>query len=111
MVAYATTFWNGSVEHLTEAFASYVGCEAAGNSTATCERTELNKIVPIQAMFDTSYVLFVLLTVVNLLYAMNINDMKALKQRIMCMRYCPCWCNENGKKRSLATGSIPLSSI
>ena len=26
-IAYAETFWSGSVEHFTEAFTLYVGCE------------------------------------------------------------------------------------
>ena len=86
MVGYAVTFWSGSVEHLTEAFTSYVGCEAAGNSTVTCERTELNDIVPIQAMFDTGHVLFAIIPVVTLLFAMNVSNMKALKRRFV--RYC-----------------------
>ena len=101
MVAGATNIWNKSAQQFSTAFASYVGCEAAGNSMVTCERTELNKIVPIQALFDIVYVLFVILPAVNLLYAMNVSDMKALKQRFV--RYCLGWCRKNNIN-SLATG-------
>ena len=92
LVANAANILNESAQQFSTAFASYVGCEAAGNSTVTCERTELNKIVPIQALFDMAYVLFVILPAVNLLYAMNVSDMKALKQRFV--RYCLGWCRK-----------------
>ena len=40
MVTFAATFWSGSVEHLTEAFTSYVGCELIGLGEL-CSKTVL----------------------------------------------------------------------
>ena len=61
-------------------------CEAASNSKVTCDRNELNDIVPIQAMFDTGHVLFAIIPVVTLLFATIVSNMKALKPSFV--RYC-----------------------
>ena len=115
LIAYATTFWIGSVSHVQQAFSSYVLCEATGlqsNSTMACDRTELNTIIPIQAMFDAAYILFLMIPIINLTYALNMRDLRALKQR--CMKRCMCWCKiptSTGKKQPAAAALVTLSSI
>ena len=101
MVTNAVTFRIG-YSNFQEAFVSYLLCEATGiqtNSTMACDRTELNRAIPIQALVDTLYVLYVIIPAVNLVYAFNTTDMKALKER--CMKCCPGWCKKTarGKKK------------
>ena len=106
MVSSVLTFSVGSLAHIQEAFTAYVFCEASGIQTnSTCDRTELDKLVPLQIVFDIAYIIFVIFPVVNLIYAVNVSDIKALKKK--CVTCSPGWCKK-GKK---FTVSIPLSSI
>ena len=98
--------WIGSVSYFQEVLASYFLCESAGiqtNSTRACDRTELNRVIPLYAMLDTLEVLHVMLPVVNLIYALNVNDVKALKEKC-----CPGWYKKSARgKKGSSTGSIP----
>ena len=97
------TIWIGS--------ASYFLYESAGiqtNSTRACDHTELNRVIPLYAMLDTLEVLYVMLPVVNLVYALNVNDIKALKEKC-----CPGWCKKSarGKKGSILGHLLQLQCL
>ena len=98
----------------SSAITSYVYCEANGiqaNSTMTCDRSQLDEMIPIQVMFDIKYVLFLLIPIVNLTYALKIRDLRALQQR--CMKCCPWWCVRptSDRKQSAGSAVTDLSSV
>ena len=113
LVACSAALWTGALSSFQRAFTSYVDCEATGiqtNSTMTCDRSQLDEIIPIQAVFDTEYFLYLITPLVYLTYALKIRDLRALQQR--CMKCCPWWCVRptTDEKRSTPSAATDLSS-
>ena len=113
LVACSAALWTGALSSFQQAFTSYVDCEATGiqtNSTVTCDRSQLDELIPIQAMLDTVYVLYLITPLLYLTYALKIRDLRALLQR--CMKCCPWWCVRptTDEKRSAASAATDLSS-
>ena len=54
----------------------YFLCESAGEPAKMCDRIEINQAVPYQLLLETLYILFALFPVVNLVYFVNIRELK-----------------------------------
>ena len=76
LIAYLLTAWRGQV---IEMLSSYFLCQSTGiQSGHFCSKSGLNAAV--QATFDVVIVLFALIPLVNLLYAVNFSTIKRLRK-------------------------------
>ena len=77
IVSYSLSFWIGS---FNEELTRYILCQSTGSQPGAelCNRSELNRIVRLQVVYDTVAVLFTLIPTVNLLYAINPERIKRL---------------------------------
>ena len=73
-----------SVNKLRFPFARYIQdlreyflCESAGvRPVMMCDRNEINQAVPYQLLLDTSFIFIALFPIVNLVYIVNIHELK-----------------------------------
>ena len=58
----------------------YFLCESAGVRPVMmmCDRNEINQAIPYQLLFDTLFILVALFPVVNLVYMVNIRELKQI---------------------------------
>ena len=55
----------------------YFLCESAGvRSAMVCDRSEINQVLPYQLLLDTFFILIALFPVANLVYMVNIRELK-----------------------------------
>ena len=95
LVAYALSFWFGPVN---EGLADYILCQSMGiQSGKSCDTSELNGIVRLQAMYDTVAFLFTLIPTVNLLYAFNPRKIK---------QYCAARLKDSDKAKTYTTYTV-----
>ena len=84
---FSASFWN-TVPKFRQNLSKYFLCETIGTIGNSCtdERSALDDAIVIQLLFDVAYILLGLFPAVNLIYAVNISD---LKQK--CRKYFPAW--------------------
>ena len=76
MVVLSVSFQIWPERRFTEALASYFLCEMTG--LRTCDQAVIDKAIATQILFDTTTISYVLYPAINIVYALDIQQLKKL---------------------------------